>query len=257
LDLKIELKLQTHYFWKVDYHLDYAEQIRYCSNVIVPPLLAGTLQCTRDKLDGGDFQVSLQGISHYQIHGYKAKKVDIDDASMVRIPYRFNQMICHLGNLPHSSTNVECIHGDQDRVIVGFNVFCNTAGPYVQQAPEHSDQFRRTIQFQRYINKMSLQLLKTNKALSKLLVLAKRQRVKAEYNLTRERLAEEVPNHLPATVASLVAYFSSPEKECNMLSDDVRVFLHHQVQQGKLKIINDCVRSSDGFLSPTAELATV
>jgi hypothetical protein len=33
--------------------------------------------------------------------------------------------------------------------------------------------------------------------------------------------------------------------------------LHHQIQQGKLKIINGCAHSSDGLVSPTAELATV
>jgi hypothetical protein len=244
--------------------LDYAEQIRYCSNVIVPPLLAGTLQCTRDVLDGGDFQVSLQGIPHYEKHGYKAKKANIgEDETMTRIPYRFNQMICHLGNLPHLSTKVEGIHGSQDRVIVGFNVFCHTAGPYVQQAPEHSDQFRRMIQLQRYIHKktenegMSLQLLRKNKALSKLLVLAKRQRVKEEYKHSRDRLAKEVPHKLPATVSELMAHFSSAQEGYNIIPDDVRVFLDHQIRQGHLKIVNGNVYSIDGLVPLSAEVAAV
>jgi hypothetical protein len=105
--------------------------------------------------------------------------------------------------------------------------------------------------------KMSLQLIKTNKVLSKILIMAKRQRIKDEYVLSRERLAKEVPKYLPATVASLMAQFSSPEEKCNILSDDVRVFLHHEIQKGRLKIINGCVCSSDGLVSPTAELATV
>ncbi|KAG7374487.1 hypothetical protein IV203_013582 [Nitzschia inconspicua] len=255
---------------QVDYHLDYAEQIRYCSNVIVPPLLAGTLQCTRDALDGGDFQVSLKGIPHYQKHGYKAKKLGVDlentvdnhGSDLVRIPYRFNQMICHLGNLPHSSTKINAIHGTQDRVIVGFNVFCHTAGPFVQQAPEHSDQFRRAVNLQRYISKtikkekggMSLQLLKKNRALSKLLVLAKRQRIKEEFNHSLDRLLEEVPRHLPTTVAELMAHFSS---RYNIQSDDVQVFLHHQIRRGQLKVINGVTGSIDGLVHPTAELATV
>jgi hypothetical protein len=54
---------------QVSCHLDYAEQICYESNVIVPPLLAGTPQCTQSKLEGGDFMVSFQGIQHYQMHG--------------------------------------------------------------------------------------------------------------------------------------------------------------------------------------------
>lgn len=251
--------------------MDYAEQIRYRSNVIVPPLLAGTLQCTRDKLEGGDFQVSLEGISHYQKHGYKAKKLALNaeqaggKGDMERIPYRFNQMICHLGNLPHSSTKVESIRGDQERVIVGFNVFCDTAGPYVQRAPEHSDQFRRTIKLQRYVSRMtnkkdqtmSFQLLKKNRALTKLLVLAKRQRIKDEYNRSRQRLAEDVPRQLPATVAALMARFSSGKDGCNILSNDVRVFLHHQIQQGHLKIMNGYMDSVDGIVPLEAELALV
>lgn len=126
----------------VPFHLDYAEQIRYSSNVIVPPLVAGTLQCTRDKLEGGDFYVSLQGIKKYSEHGYKAKKkevsLDPSDDSIFIIPYKFNQLTCHPGNLPHGSTKIEKIHGNQLRVIVGFNVFCKEFGPIVQQAPEHS-----------------------------------------------------------------------------------------------------------------------
>lgn len=217
--------------------------------------------------------MSLQGIPHYRKHGYKAKtlalgkaleKDAMDDSGLVRIPYRFNQMICHLGNLPHSSTKVEAIHGNQDRVIVGFNVFCHTAGPFVQRAPEHSEQFRRTIQLQRYISKstetenrgMCLELLRKNKALTKLLVLAKRQRVKDQYNISRDRLAKEVPEHLPASVAELMAHFST-SGEHNILADDVRVFLHHEIQSGRLKVINGNANLVDGLVPPTAELATI
>jgi hypothetical protein len=116
---------------KVDYHLDYAEQIRYQYNVINPPLLAGTLQCTRDKVDGGSYLVALDGIDHYKRHGYKGKKKCVDQKDLIEIPYRFNQMILHRGNLPHCSTKIENIHGDQRRVIIGFNVFCKIIGPHV------------------------------------------------------------------------------------------------------------------------------
>jgi hypothetical protein len=245
---------------QVDYHLDYAEQIRYHTNIIVPPLLAGTLQCTKDKLEGGDFQVSLQGIPHYQTHGYKAKKQPIDENTMISIPYRYNQMICHLGNLPHASTRIRAIHGTQERVIVGFNVFCHTAGPWVQRAPEHSDRFRRAVRLQRYLRQttgsrptMSLEAVRRHQGLSRLLVLAKRERSKREHRAARERLERDVPTHLPATVGRLVDRFAS-----HMPPEDVRVFLHHAVRQGRFQIVNGGKDTSgDGLVSLHAELAMV
>ena len=49
---------------QVPYHLDYAEQIRYDYNVIVPPLLAGTLHCTpiNDKTIDPDEQDNPNGL---------------------------------------------------------------------------------------------------------------------------------------------------------------------------------------------------
>jgi hypothetical protein len=272
---------------QVPYHLDYAEQIRYHTNLIVPPLLAGTLQCTRDTLVGGSFQVAVVGggVEHYRRHGYKERKLPIsnaDDERMMEIPYRYNQLTVHLGNLPHSSTKVEAIGGTQDRVIVGFNVFCHCAGPLVQRAPEHSDTFRRFIQVQKYISrttattmgrgpeqKLDLESLKRNRPLTKLLVLAKRERVKRQYRLSHQRLQQEVPSKLPATVEELVAYFSTSGGRNNKSEtkdddglvanhpSDVRVFLHHQVQEGKFRVINvgEFEESLDGLISPMAKLA--
>lgn len=131
---------------KVPYHLDYAEQIRYLTNVIVPPILAGTLQCTCPKMKGGSFQLAMEGISHYTRHGYKCKlspldsephsdrdgdepnvrtnidinASDIDSSQgkdyseqrhngIVEIQYKYNQLILHSGDLPHWSTPVESI----------------------------------------------------------------------------------------------------------------------------------------------------
>jgi hypothetical protein len=45
---------------EVPYHLDYAEKVQYQTNIIVPPLVAGTLHCTRAPIKGGAFQVSLE-----------------------------------------------------------------------------------------------------------------------------------------------------------------------------------------------------
>lgn len=121
---------------QVPYHLDYAEQVRYQSNVIVPPVVAGTLHCTppsvlvssssspTDKdnpttttttMTGGDFCIHLQGLEHYYRHGYKEMKQPLganalaEDPDWITIPYRFNRMICASGHLPHMSTRIEDI----------------------------------------------------------------------------------------------------------------------------------------------------
>ena len=174
---------------EVPYHLDYAEQVRYETGVIVPPLLAGTLHCTRDVVEGGAFQVALDGITHYQQYGYKCKKMIMADSTMMHglesIPYHYNQVTCHAGHLPHASSKIIRIHGSQDRVIVGFNVFAPDIGPIVERAPEHSDTFRKMVKLQRWYTSrkgntkhqtsLDLQTIQRNRPLTKLLVLAKQE----------------------------------------------------------------------------------
>ena len=240
---------------QVPYHLDYGEQIRYESNVIVPPLLAGTLQCTPTNMTGGDFCVCLDGLDHYERHGYKGLKskqqqqqeqqqrqqqqqemngttsenqyIDQQDfdykkdvsAEWIQIPYKFNQMIFHSGHLPHLSSPVismapleeHCTEGKPlKRVILGFNVFGFDYGPLVQQAPEHSDIFRRKVTLQRVINsrsqeeRVSLDAIHANKGLSKLLVLAKREKVKRELVEAQRQLDR-----------ALVAYLLEHQQEKN------------------------------------------
>ena len=232
---------------QVPYHLDYAEQIRYDTNIIVPPLLAGTLHCTKCSLKGGAFRVALEGgLDHYHRHGYKCKKSELrrsidrenqtntySEEGMVEIPYRYNQITCHAGHLPHSSTRIESIEDENlMRVMVGFNVFAHDIGPLVQQAPEHSDQFRRQVERRRKLlllsnkynstgnkdesmsssspsavvddkksrQKLSLEAIKRNKPLAKLLVLAKREKIKQEFREEQERLKSGMQRKRPTTV---------------------------------------------------------
>jgi hypothetical protein len=248
---------------EVPYHLDYAEQIRYETNVVVPPLVAGTIQCTRDKIKGGDFLISLEGIPHYEKHGYKCKRSIPAKEDMICIPYRFNQLSCHLGNLPHASTKIEHIEGTQKRVIIGFNVFGHDIGKVVQEAPEHSHRFRQKIQAQRAILRsnqkvLSFERLKQNKPLSKLLVLAKRERIKQQYQEAQRRLATEIPKYLPATVQQLMDRFYSPENKDDLCwpasPTDVQVYIHHQIRHGRFSPIQsnhvDHNSLSDGLISP-------
>ena len=109
----------------------------------------------------------------------------------VSVPYQFNQGILHTGNLPHLSSKVLNVnvneHEQGKRVIVGFNVFAHDVGPSVQQFPEHSDRFVKMVKLQRTVTGMSLKLgkIRENKALTKLLVLAKREKVKQGWDHVR------------------------------------------------------------------------
>ena len=271
---------------QVPYHLDYAEQIRYTTNVIVPPVLAGTLQCTSQQIHGGSFQLSMEGISHYEQHGYKCKLSPLEDCSstmkiderqdrnskndvlernqddfvdqkrmknsitnpsdrhsgIVNIPYKYNQLIVHSGDLPHWSTKIESIgEGEGEdgdgrripatkayRVIVGFNVFPGGGvGERVQAAPEHSKAFRQLVSsrkdrhkslddlsgqtqsLQEKVKKQTKQLLSAtdlcrNKPLGRLLVKAKREQDRKNFKLGQEWLEQNLPVFLPANVQDLL-----------------------------------------------------
>jgi hypothetical protein len=227
----------------VPYHLDYAEQIRYENNLICPPFLAGTLQCTRTtEMKGGDLGICFGGLEHYHRHGYKGAKqrlkqleIDKQDENLssntqqdqddwITVPYRYNRMIIKSGHLPHHSTCVETlVPATQKRVIVGFNVFGHDYGPQVQQAPEHSEVFRRKVALQRALllsNKscgINVQALQANKGLSKLLVLAKRAKIKQELAQAQRQLDKALDDYLQriavdgsgVTVESLMKQFGT------------------------------------------------
>lgn len=226
---------------RVPYHLDYAEQIRYESNVIVPPALAGILQCTAAVVEGGDYCAHLDGLEHYEKHGYKGAKIDQkegstdassinvlpvkEDPGWVQVPYKYNRMIWQSGHLPHLSTTVRRIStadtGDKlestvgsrmacppkpKRVIVGFNVFLHDVGPTVQQAPEHSAAFRRKVMVERFLfqkRRFSLELVQQSPNLAKLLVWAKRQKSKQEFSKAQQELNGEIQRFLQHEIAAV------------------------------------------------------
>ena len=147
----------------------------------------------------------------------------------VTIPYAFNRGICHSGDLPHLSAPIEHIgpanmgrssnqqlsESTPTRVILGFNVFGHDVGDIIAKAPEHSKTFRRKVKLYRAcsseralsndnpsnanLNKTNAQKtgldisqITQNKALSKLLVLAKRERVKEELRRQQEQLSIDI-----------------------------------------------------------------
>ena len=139
----------------VEYHIDYAELYRYETNIIVPPIYAGTCHVSPisdGEMKGGDFTYNMGGLDHYQRFGYKSKLVspedkdkDRDSNDWVTIRYKFNRGILHDGDFPHASTKIERIPDGKRRVILGFNCFTEFVGECCIRAPEHSDVFNRTI----------------------------------------------------------------------------------------------------------------
>ena len=256
----------------VPYHIDYAEYIRYKYNIVVPPLYAGTVQCTRQYcqcgrkaleknvsnqnntlfMKGGDFALNLNGWDHYELYGYKGcknnkdimgglnhvikneGKINIDsETQWVTIPYQFNQGIIHTGHLPHLSTTIDefyprhtCLSSNMQktrrhsmkRVIMGFNIFAKDVGPLVSKVPEHSESFRRWVKWYRTvvlkinniqsfskegnnendINSSNLKIdkLRKNKPLMKLLVLAKREKIKQEWKICRLQMTKFIIDQL-------------------------------------------------------------
>ena len=295
---------------EVRYHIDYAEQYRYERNITVPPLLAGTVQCTNfatssddenndnagdtDGMVGGDFAVNLGGLGHYEANGYKGARSGDDRGGWtdpfvgaksssfrssaphhdertdwVTVPYRYNRAIFHHGQLPHLSTPIQSISTSSSdasgpskklRVILGMNVFGHDIGQEVSRAPEHSDAFRRKIKMYRallskpctngdgyerslaqYNSKISVEAVKKNKALSKLLVLAKREKVKQDLRERQGRLTESIFEALqkassveasPITVGELMDSLgqSNTDDGANWPTPtDVHVHLHHLI----------------------------
>lgn len=207
----------------VPYHLDYAEQIRYRTNLIVPPRLAGTLQCTKTPLEGGAFEIHEEGLDHYRKYGYKAENVP----SARCIPYRYNRLILQSGDLPHSSTQVTALQEGSYRVIVGFNVFGHDVGPTVQQAPEHSEAFRRETQ------QWTFTQIRQNPVLARSLVQAKRQHERQQFVQRQAQLDAAILQRLPCTVGALIQQLQDDPWPT---SPDILIHLHRRQREGLWKL---------------------
>jgi len=123
-------------------------------------------------------------------------------------------------------------------VIVGFNFFGHDVGQRVSKAPEHSEQFRRQVRLYRSMlstrGSFDLSRIRQNKGLTKLLVMAKRQRVKDELRRNQMQLTDQIwrrilklddPNHI-MTVGDLVGELSNNMEGCWPNQDDVHVHIN-------------------------------
>lgn len=312
--------LSSHINDEVQYHIDYAELVRYEHNIIYPPLYAGTVQCSplnvNDRIDqteqnggsmvGGDFAVNIQGLEHYEKHGYKGKKSQdpfagfkpesshqystsfqtsssskpfdmynhfytnqmvsannkTTDDFWIAIPYRYNQGILHKGEYPHLSTLIKKMSPPNihQRVIMGLNVFGFDVGPLVQKAPEHSATFQKKVKRMQALSRssqisqqiycqdgqndstaygMNLHQLRKNKTLTKLLVLAKREKVKQAYEnekrQTLVQLKEIISKEKQVTVADLMKRLSRFNHNDTPREVDVLVYIHNWIQAKELE----------------------
>lgn len=132
---------------QVQYHIDYAELYRYETNVIHPPLYAGTCQISPlrgREMIGGDFYANLDGLEHYKEFGYKGQlkseaelMQDVESSGdWVRVRYKQNRCTLHDGDLPHFSSPVTQLAPNKQRVILGFNFFSDAVGECCIRAPE-------------------------------------------------------------------------------------------------------------------------
>ena len=123
-----------------------------------PLNLAGSAAAA-SRMDGGDFQVNMEGLHHYRRFGYKGRMAASDDiaadsssADWITVRYKCNRGIFHDGDFPHQSTPVSSLPLDSTgigstvrRVILGLNCFTQEVAECCARAPEHSDAFNRTV----------------------------------------------------------------------------------------------------------------
>ena len=225
----------------VSYHIDYAELIRFKTGIIHTPIYAGSVHCTRESetsgWKGGGYYANVGGLEHYEKVGYKGMKLDenrgtkgvlIDptpkpDNGWVEIPYKYGRGIFHTGELPHQSGQVfysdENNGGDRwgtTRVMVGINAFGHEIGPEVMRAPEHSPSFNRDVKLSQLVAKsearekkkggvggMGMEAIKGDPVVRKMLVLAKREKIKREMADERQKMEECIVNVVGSGVADV------------------------------------------------------
>jgi hypothetical protein len=243
-------------------------------------------------VQGGEFAVNRKGWKHYDINGYKglkqgndkmtgwsrpqnlgSKQTEIhsdDESGWITIPYKFNQGTLFTGNLPHLSGPVTGFEretqklstNDTRRVILGFNVFSDDVGHVVQKVPEHSDTFRQRVRWrqamlsksnQNEVHGLTMASVRKNSALRKMLILAKREKVKEEWKRRQLKMTEWVFHTLlddkkiqgergrSLTVEQLISLWSQEEHEIEGYSldmlpseTDLHVHIHRLLIDGHI-----------------------
>eukprot|EP00814_Leptocylindrus_danicus_P017392 CAMPEP_0116034356 /NCGR_PEP_ID=MMETSP0321-20121206/19567_1 /TAXON_ID=163516 /ORGANISM="Leptocylindrus danicus var. danicus, Strain B650" /LENGTH=362 /DNA_ID=CAMNT_0003510669 /DNA_START=117 /DNA_END=1202 /DNA_ORIENTATION=+ len=253
---------------EVDYHIDYAELIRYEHNIIVPPLYGCVVHCTDNaSIIGGDFMINTDGIDHYEKHGYKCKLASINfdcERSWTTIPYKFNRAILFNGEFPHLSTKLTRMPSDTKRVIIGVNFFTHDVGPIVQLAPEHSPAFVRRVKMHQALSTTftgngnantggyPFDKIRSNKALRKLFVLAKREKVKQQLREEQIRVTSFVIDSLRKRGPTGASVGTLMKEICNVYTDmridDVHVHLNRIFEERSRHGLSKCGHSETNIL---------
>lgn len=257
---------------QVQYHIDYAELIRYEHNLIYPPIYAGTIQVSPIKeIIGGDFAVNTEGLRHYEKNGYKGKKSHdeyggyyqqpvslYDDYARenrnassppwITIPYKYNQGILHDGDYPHLSTPITSISPvGEKRVIIGLNIFSHDIGPIVQKAPEHSQSFNKRVKLMQFLSRCKSknndlsEKIRHNKALRKLFVLAKREKVKQELQREKTMVLESLIHILNSqkeamSIGDIIELLvSSNDPNYKLRENDLLVYINQWIRYDLLE----------------------
>ena len=248
----------------VPYHVDYAEQVRYSRGILSCPLWGGVLHCSPGTMTGGDYYVYLkppvESMAHYQKHGYKAQRQELDLSKSVRIAYRTNRLISQAGYLSHGSTAVTHMSKEtRHRVVVGLNVFGADVASVVQRWPEHSPQFNAWVKSLRQARsekdaRVSLHTLVKNHPR------VARQWLKRQRQIAFQKAAQQ----LEADVETLLVKSHTADGVCisqiqtacaNPKDDgaypsptDVLVFVEQQCRQGKLRILKGNLDGNDAMI---------
>ncbi|OWZ15976.1 hypothetical protein PHMEG_00010296 [Phytophthora megakarya] len=123
---------------ETEYHLDYAEQVRYETNVVFPPIYGATLHVSplhndasetsisnqgrgTRSFEGGGFHVNVTGLSHYDKYGYKTRKqptklttdelekLSESEPGWKSVSYKYRRGIICDGEFPHFSGRVRTL----------------------------------------------------------------------------------------------------------------------------------------------------
>ncbi|KAE8885982.1 hypothetical protein PF005_g28439 [Phytophthora fragariae] len=127
---------------ETEYHLDYAEQVRYETNVVFPPIYGATLHVSplhnqvdsgagddatpnqgreTSEFEGGGFHVNVTGLAHYDKYGYKTRKqphrlttdeleeLSASEPGWNRVAYKYRRGIVCDGEFAHFSGRVRTL----------------------------------------------------------------------------------------------------------------------------------------------------
>ena len=223
---------------------------------------------------GGGYYVNRGGLEHYRSCGYKGCKLDggrgakgitldpkvgKEGGEWAEVPYRYRRGTWHTGELPHQSGEVFYKEeaGKEEggnrgwgktRVIIGINAFDFVIGGEVSKATEHSKAFNREVRLSQALTAqekktgggkgggMDLKaVMEGSGAVKKMLVLAKREKIKRMLKEERNKM-DEVVERLEGVKEVEVLVKQIIEK-VGVGRDTAHVHVNLKIIQGKIVVV--------------------